>query len=75
MSYELQVVVQVDKDEPPLRPTRGGAPIVKFIIVKPGGTRVRNSSRLNSKEVGWLKEGEERREAKGREEKRREATA
>ncbi|GMH56441.1 hypothetical protein TrST_g9021 [Triparma strigata] len=56
VEYEVKVVVEIDKDEPPLRPTRGGAPVVKFNIVKPGGTRLRNSSRLNSKEVGWVPE-------------------
>ena len=57
VDYEVQIVVELDKDEPPLRPTRGGAPVVKFAIVKSGGTRVRKSSRTNSKEVGWVAEG------------------
>jgi hypothetical protein len=57
VDYTVSVVVELDADEPPLRPTRGGAPVVKFTIVKPGGTRVRTSSRVNSKEVGWVSEG------------------
>ena len=41
----------------PLNPWRNGKNVVKFRIVKSGGVRVRNSSRLNSREIGFLAEG------------------
>jgi len=58
--YHLSAICVFDeKVVKPLSPRRDGNPVVKFIIVKSGGVRVRNSSRLNSREIGLLAEGTE----------------
>lgn len=56
INYKLRIIVEIDKDENILRPMLGGINIVKFKIIKKEGTRLRNSSRLNSKEVEWIQE-------------------
>ena len=57
VDYRVSVVAELGDEEGALRPTKGGVPVVKFLIVKRGGVRVRSSSRMNSKEVGWALEG------------------
>ncbi|GMI06421.1 hypothetical protein TrRE_jg2336 [Triparma retinervis] len=57
VSYSVHVVAEMSPSSPPLRPTRGGSAVVKFVVVKPGGTRVRGGSGLESREVGRVGEG------------------
>ena len=50
IQYHLSVQCVFDERlVKPLSPRRDGNAVVKFRIVKAGGVRVRNSSRLNSK--------------------------
>jgi len=57
VNYTLSAVVAFDEAHvSALQARRNDNPVVKFLIVKSGGVRVRNSSRLNSGEVGFIAE-------------------
>jgi hypothetical protein len=55
--YTLALLLKLAPGSSPLRPLLAGGPVVKFLVIKRGGCRVRASSRRNSKEVGWIGKG------------------